>query len=130
MADALSHSQAPTVLVVDDEDYVALMIADALEDIGYAVHVAYNGRDGLAYAQTLHPQLIIIDIMMPYLNGEVLADQLRNMDHTQTVPILMISAGARPRQQINNVVFLSKPFNIERLLELAERAIAQSTTQA
>lgn len=113
----------PTVLVIDDEDYVADMLASALEIEGYTVHLAYNGRDGLALAQTLRVDLVIIDIMMPYMNGIALVQELRHLDHTLHVPIILISAGARPRQQMPGVRFLPKPFDLNIMLDLIGTAL-------
>lgn len=114
----MEHQQIPTVLVIDDEDYVADMLASALELEGYTVHLAYNGRDGLALAQTLKVNLVIIDIMMPYMNGLVLVEELRKLDHTQHIPIILISAGARPRHATPGVRFLPKPFDLNLMLDL------------
>ena len=118
---AVEHMQrqhTPTVLVIDDEDYVADMLASALEIEGYTVHLAYNGRDGLALAQTLRVNLVIIDIMMPYMNGITLIHELRKLDHTVEVPIILISAGARPREQMPGVNFMPKPFDLDHMLAL------------
>jgi len=120
--------RAPTVLVIDDEDYVADMLASALELEGYTVHVAYNGRDGLALGKSLAPDLVIIDIMMPYISGTTLVDTFRRLDHTAKVPIILISAGARPRQQQPDVCFVSKPLDIDTMLELAATLIDRSNT--
>jgi CheY-like chemotaxis protein len=117
-AEYTENQRAPTVLVIDDEDYVADMLASALELEGYTVHQAYNGRDGLALAQTLRVDLVIIDIMMPYISGTALVDMLRQLDHTVNVPIILISAGARPRQQLPSVRFVPKPFDMEHMLDL------------
>ena len=114
---------APAILVVDDEDYVADMIASALEMEGYSVHVAYNGRDGLDLALRLSLRLIIIDLMMPYLNGEALARQVHDQAGLDHVPIILISAGARPRQMVSSVTFMAKPFDLLKLLALVEAKI-------
>lgn len=114
---------APAILVVDDEDYVADMIASALELEGYNVQVAYNGRDGLDLALQLSLRLIIIDLMMPYLNGEALARQVRDQDGLDRIPIILISAGARPRQMASTVSFMAKPFDLLKLLALVEAKI-------
>ena len=110
----------PAVLVIDDEDYVADMIATALSLEGYAVHVAYNGQEGLDRARSLAVDLAIVDIMMPYMSGEDLAERLRAEPHLRSVPIIMISAGARPCRLLEDVTFLPKPFDIDRLLALVE----------
>jgi len=105
------------VLVVDDEDYVADMIATALGLDGYVVHVAYNGRDGLVQAQSQRLDMIIVDIMMPYLSGVALVEELRKLDINRDVPIMLISAGARPQRALPNLTFMPKPFNIDQLTE-------------
>ena len=112
--------RAPVVLVIDDEDYVADMLASGLELEGYTVHVAYNGRDGLVQAQNLSLDLIIIDIMMPYLSGPTLIQYLRQQDTTRTVSIILISADARPQQPQPRVLFMPKPFDLDRIMELVK----------
>jgi len=91
-----AHREPAAVLVIDDEDYVADMIATALELDGYVVHVAYNGRDGMEQARSAPVDLVVVDIMMPYIGGLGLIAQLRSLDHGREVPIILISAGARP----------------------------------
>lgn len=125
-AEHMERRRTATVLVIDDEDYVADMLASALEIEGYTVHLAYNGRDGLALAQTLRIDLVIIDIMMPYMNGITLIAELRKLDHTLDVPIILISAGARPRQQLPGITFLPKPFDLDHMLELIATTLESS----
>ncbi len=119
-----SADQLPrVVLVIDDEDYVADMIATALDLEGYTVHVAYNGREGLRSSRLIAADLIIIDIMMPYMSGEELVEVLRGDGRTSAVPILLISAGARPRKEWPGVVFMAKPFDMGALLACVEEAM-------
>jgi CheY-like chemotaxis protein len=125
-AQPTENRHAPTVLVIDDEDYVADMLASALELEGYTVHLAYNGRDGLALGKNLSVDLVIIDIMMPYISGTTLVDMFRRLDHTAKVPIILISAGARPRQQQPDVRFVPKPLDIDTMLDLVATLIAGS----
>jgi DNA-binding response OmpR family regulator len=112
------------ILVIDDEDYVADMIGAVLDLEGYTVHVAYNGREGLRSSRLIAADLIIIDIMMPYISGEELVDVLRADPRTRVVPILLISAGARPRKEWDLVVFLAKPFDMDTLV-LRVRALLE-----
>jgi two-component system OmpR family response regulator len=114
-----------SVLVVDDEDYVADMIAAALHLDGYVVHVAYNGRDGLVQAQALRLDMIIVDIMMPYLGGVALIEELRKLGVNRDVPIMLISAGARPQRPLPNMTFMAKPFNIDQLTDLVAAQIGK-----
>lgn len=115
-----SDASPGMILIIDDEDYVADMIATVLRLEGFEVTIAYNGRDGLALAKTLMPQLIIVDIMMPYLNGLELVEQLRNAEGLM-MPTIVISAGARPNQLLASMEFLAKPFDMERLVALIAR---------
>lgn len=115
----------PVVLVIDDEDYVADMVATALGLEGYIVHVAYNGRQGFERAHSLSVDLVIIDLMMPYLGGEELAARLREDPHAGEVPIILISAGASPQQLLDGITFVAKPFDIGRLLALVEARIGR-----
>lgn len=123
-------ARAPIILVIDDEDYVADMIASALSMDGYATHVAYNGREGLEQARALPCDLVIIDIMMPYLSGFQLIEQMRTVDHLRTVPVILISAGARPRQTYSNIVFLPKPFDMDQMLLLVAAQIKSAGVRA
>lgn len=116
-------SQAKSVLVIDDEDYVADMLAAALEGEGFVVDVAYNGRDGLIQAEAFRGQVIVVDIMMPYMSGIDLVKTIREHDHGRDIPVVLISAGARPRTQMPKVAFLPKPFDIEEFLDLVGQMV-------
>lgn len=125
MTGPLGQATAAVVLVIDDEDYVADMIASALDMEGYTVHVAYNGREGLHSAQSIRADLIVVDIMMPYISGEELIDLIRADGHHDATPIILISAGARPRRQWPDVTFIAKPFELNNLLDEAGAALAR-----
>ncbi len=113
------------VLVIDDEDYVADMIASTLHGEHYQVYVAYNGRDGLELSQREPIDLIIVDIMMPYFNGIDVLQTLQDSPDLAQLPVILMSAGARPRQEWPHVKFLIKPFLIEDLIDLVVAAIGQ-----
>jgi CheY-like chemotaxis protein len=110
----------PAILVVDDEDYVADLIATALNLEGYNVYIAYNGQEGLDSAKTLQLDLVILDLMMPYINGEEMAETLRSMEQTRDIKIILMSAGARPRQPLKDMIFLPKPFDIDEMIGLVQ----------
>jgi two-component system alkaline phosphatase synthesis response regulator PhoP len=114
----ISEAASLDVLVIDDEDYIADMIASVLASEGYTVQVVYNGREGLERALAIRPSLLIIDIMMPYLGGMALIERLHNEEHMRTIPIVQISAGIRPLEFASNVTFLAKPFELEEVLEV------------
>jgi CheY-like chemotaxis protein len=111
--------------VIDDEDYLVDLIATTLESEGYQVYLAYNGRDGLERARSAKIDLIITDIMMPYLGGIALLDAIRAAEHTRDIPVMLISAGARPPRGQPKVTFIAKPFDINKMLELVEEQIGK-----
>lgn len=129
MAAAAEAQSAPRILVVDDEDYVADMIASALEIEGYTTFVSYNGREALDQARDLQVDLVIIDIMLPYINGIALIGQLRRLDHLRTVPIVLISAGARPQRALEKTTFVPKPFDMNAMIALVQQRIAEERAQ-
>lgn len=105
------------ILVIDDEPELGRLIELILKPIGLTVHQAYRGHDGLKKAYELHPELIILDIMMPDLDGFDVCLRLREMTNT---PILMLTARAAESDLLHgfNVGvddFLKKPFNAKEL---------------
>jgi CheY-like chemotaxis protein len=87
---------AVTVLVVDDERSIALLLAELLESAGYRVVVASTGRAALALARSERPSLILTDCTMPGVDGVELVRRLRGSPVTNTIPIVMMSS-IRPR---------------------------------
>jgi DNA-binding response OmpR family regulator len=105
-----------TILVVDDERFIVDLIADVLEDEGFAVIRAY---DGLQATRAIHrrlPNLVIADIMMPRLDGLTLARTLR--DRKDPVPVILMSAARRELVDFD-VPFLPKPFDIDEIVALS-----------
>lgn len=115
-----------TILVVDDELAAAEALALILEDEGYRVFCASNGRLGLDRALELRPDLVIADLMMPVMNGADMATQLRGNPTTQKIHIVMNSALAEPqvRERFAGYdVFLRKPYTIDAMLEAVRRLL-------
>lgn len=108
------------ILVVDDEERVALSIERSLQR-EYQVRVAYNGTDALKIARRVNPNLIILDIMMPGMDGLQVCRELRNDPLLQTVPILFLTARGRVEDKIEGFEagaddYLTKPFDVRELL--------------
>ncbi len=113
-------SKHPHILVVDDEDAIANMIAEALRDEDYTVLTAYDGRQGLELARQHTLDLILTDVMMPYLDGLKMAELLLQEFGAKTPPIIFMSA-VDCRNQIQSLgTFLFKPFTLETLLDVVE----------
>jgi CheY-like chemotaxis protein len=116
-----------TILVVDDEFGVADVLAAALEDEGYRVNTAANGRDALSRLAEEVPDLVITDFMMPVMDGPAMAHAIREAGHLN-LPIIMMSAmpEAAVRQRFDGYFgFLRKPFRIHIAADLVARALGE-----
>ena len=81
-----------TIIVIDDEEELTQLLKIELEAEGFTVLTAQDGKTGIDLAQKNSPDLIILDIMMPGLNGYETLQELRNNSSTQNIPILMLSS--------------------------------------
>jgi CheY-like chemotaxis protein len=109
-----------TILVVDDEFYTAEILTFVLESRGYRVLGAFNGRDGLEKLKHTPVDLIILDVMMPIMNGAEMARALRADQGLSQIPVLITSA--LPQSAVEEMFehfdgFLRKPFQISAVLE-------------
>jgi PAS domain S-box-containing protein len=109
------------VLVVDDSVAHAQLVATHLEYAGYRVRLAYDGPEALAAVAAEPPDLIILDVMMPEMDGFQVCEWLRTNRSTRFTPIVLLTALNEPRDRIRGLEigadeFLSKPFNREELL--------------
>lgn len=126
------------ILVVDDDDMVVWIIEQALQRQGYRVSSAFDGEDGLKQARKLRPDLIILDIMMPIMDGYEVCEALKADPETATIPVLILSAvvntpagGGRGtvRERLQGLDlgaedFVSKPIKVRELLQRVERLFA------
>lgn len=117
-----------TILVVDDEQASAEVLSLILEDEGYRVYCAANGLAGLERARELRPDLIILDFMMPLMNGAELGLALRADAELRKIRILMNSslAEANIRARFDGYDrFLRKPYDIDRALSAISELLAE-----
>ncbi len=111
-----------TILLVDDEYAFVDTLTELLQDEGYHVISAANGKDGLAKLQTQKPDLVLTDFMMPIADGRELVRGLRALPHLRSTPIVMMSATTKAvalsdESAILEVsAFLGKPVAWEKLL--------------
>ncbi len=118
-----------TILVVDDELGAIEVVATALEDEGYRVLSAANGRHGLEKLAEGPVDLAIIDFMMPLLDGTAMARAMKENTAFREIPIIMMSAVAEPlvRERFADyAVFLRKPFRIAALLDAVRKVVGSA----
>ena len=111
------------VLVVDDEKFVRELIKIKLGRCGLAVIEATNGQEAVEMAQTQKPDIILMDVMMPKMNGFEACEKLKSHPDTARIPIVMLTArGERSNQEkglaIGAADYMSKPFSPQKLAEL------------
>lgn len=110
------------ILVVDDDAGVRDIVHDLLSMLGYQVVEAVNGYDALAKLSEFTPSLILLDLMMPDMDGLSFAQELRNRN--ASYPLVACSAGGDVRafaRQINAIGYLEKPFHLVSVVEALPR---------
>ena len=118
-----AHRQ-PSVLVVDDEREIVELLSTLLEEEGYRVVPAFDGVEAWELASAQHPDLVISDVMMPRMSGLELVSRLRGAaDSLADTPIILMSAVPRAAET-DGVAFLSKPFDLDRVLSLVSTELA------
>jgi CheY-like chemotaxis protein len=118
-----------TVLVVDDEPVLRVLVREILQEEGYAVVEAPDGREMLELLTRERPDLVLLDVMMPGVGGREAYQVLRSREDLPDVPVVMMSAGVQPfRLDPSIAAFLSKPFDVAQLVELVVRLIGPPHT--
>jgi two-component system OmpR family response regulator len=119
------------ILVVDDESDVLMIIRTALEHEGFQVSVASNGPDGIEAAKEVKPDLIVLDVMMPGMDGFEVLRRLKSDDDACLIPVLMLT-GVSDRARIQEALasgidyYIVKPFDIEDLIQKIRTVLKQS----
>ena len=111
------------ILVVDDNENNRALLSNYLQPLGFIVAEANNGEDGLATAKTFQPDAILVDLVMPVMDGAEMITKIKQQPDLKDTVMIMISANSQliPKSsEINCHGFLSKPVNLKQLLELLE----------
>lgn len=114
---------AKKILVVDDEPHVVKLLKARLEKNGYSVIVAHEGQEALDKTYQENPDLIILDIMLPYIDGYNVCKILRSDEKYKVIPIIMLTGRTLARDikagmDLGAVSYVQKPFNANVLLGL------------
>ncbi|HEY3235549.1 MAG TPA: response regulator transcription factor [Polyangiaceae bacterium] len=120
-----------TVLIVEDEPHIVLGLKDALEFEGFRVITASNGRDGVQAARQERPQAVLLDLMLPDVNGYQVCEDLRRQN--AFVPIIMLTAKSQEADKIRGLDagaddYVTKPFSVGELVARL-RAILRRTNR-
>ncbi len=122
---------ATLVIVVDDEPPIVDVVCDVLEDAGIHASSCPYGNQAAACIQSKHPQLVILDVQMPGVDGIELFEQLRADPVTAGLPVIFLTANSLslnrrlPDYRARGAVLLPKPFQIRRLVEMVIQMLDQ-----
>ena len=114
------------ILIVDDEQDLVDLLSLRLESAGYTVDVAYDGEEGLKMALASKPDLILLDVLMPKLDGYQVCRELRKNPATMKVPVIFLSAHAREADRHKGLEaggndYIAKPFEPSELIQTIRR---------
>jgi two-component system alkaline phosphatase synthesis response regulator PhoP len=127
----VTASQAQTVLVVEDEASIASFVSLYLKNAGYAVKAVSNGTDALAQVEAEQPALIVLDLMLPDMDG---IDVCRRIRQRRDIPILMLTARDEDIDKIIGLEvgaddYMTKPFNPRELVARVKSILRRSTPE-
>jgi CheY-like chemotaxis protein len=121
-----STKKNPRILVVDDEESARTLLQEFLKLEGFPVEVAEAGEEALAKIYNYHPQVVLLDVMMPRLTGDELVKMIK--DWKPEIQVIMVSANASPEVEeecLRNGAFacIRKPVNFNLLTEAIDQAL-------
>jgi two-component system phosphate regulon response regulator PhoB len=113
---------SPRILIIEDERALTEVLSYNLQREGYEVLVAHDGQEGLRKAQMQLPDLILLDLMLPKMDGLEVCRELRAGERTRNVPILMLTAKAEETDQVVGFSlgaddYVTKPFSVKVLMQ-------------
>lgn len=117
------------ILVCDDERHIVRLIQVNLERQGYQVVTAFDGKEGLEKIRSEKPNLVVLDVMMPYMDGFEVLKSLRREPETENLPVIMLTAKAQDKDVFEGYhygadMYLTKPFNPMELVTFVKRIAA------
>lgn len=124
-----------TILVVEDTETDRLLIQKTMEHEGYHVITAHNGKEGLEKAVTSRPDLILLDCLMPAMDGLTMAAKLRESDVTMDIPIIFLTSLDTPKNvvecfEVDAENFLTKPVNPKVLIDQVILSLKEHPAQS
>lgn len=120
------------ILIVDDEQDIVESLKFVLEGYNYLCYCAYNGEDGLKLAREIMPDLIILDVMMPRINGYKISRLLKFDKKYQNIPILMITARSQEEDKLIGEEtganeYITKPFDLDDVVKIVQKYLEKNS---
>ncbi len=124
VADAKRRKPAK-ILVIDDEPEITDIVETFLETAGYEVESENASEEGIEKAKSFLPDLVLLDIMMPTMDGYEICSELKRSEKTKRIPVVFLTGkDARSDEgrsfKVGGVLYIKKPFSCERLLDIVK----------
>jgi DNA-binding response OmpR family regulator len=124
----MSNDAKPVILIVDDDPDLAMIMRMILTHAGFEAHSCLSGQEALDWLATRTPDLILLDLMMPDINGFTILRKVRASESIKNLPVVILTAKAdqKTRQESQSAgadAFLTKPINSKSLIEYVRRAL-------
>jgi two-component system chemotaxis response regulator CheY len=121
------ESVSNEVLLIDDDTDIRDAITQILEYEGYTVFAACNGKEGFEILNTKRPKLILLDLMMPVMNGWEFKTQLNTKPELAQIPVVILSADGNVSERVNAIGvsgYLKKPIQLDTLLDTVKKYLS------
>lgn len=130
----ISSRSSKMILVADDEVHLNDGLRYSLEKEGYRVITAYDGQEAVKKARKYLPDLVLLDVMMPIMDGWQACTTIRADDRTRSIPIIFLSARGRPEDMLRGFAlgandYIAKPFQLELLFARIEAVLRTIETE-
>jgi len=118
-----------SILILEDDPSVRTLLEKSLSARGYRVRVCEDGLAGLTALESWTPDLLIVDVMMPRLDGMTFVRAIKNRGETKPIPVIFLTAKNDPKSMIAGInlgarYYITKPFVVEELLQKIQKALA------
>jgi len=127
----IGKSKPAKVMVIDDEPEITDIIETFLETAGYEVKSENSSTIGIERAKTFLPDLILLDIMMPFMDGYEICRELKKGEETKNIPVVFLTGKDAQSDEgksfkVGGVLYIKKPFSCERLLDIVKLVLQTS----
>ena len=120
--------EQPLILIVDDDRSVHMTLTPVLAGAGFEIHSAYSGEEGLRMARSFQPRIVILDVIMPKMDGFEVLKRLKANARTAAIPVIMLTAKPETSsilkaQGMKATDYVVKPFDADNFLRVIQRHV-------
>lgn len=120
-----------SILLVDDDPFILMSLEFLMRKNGYTVHIARNGTEALEAFAANTPDLVVLDVMMPDIDGFTVCERIKNTPQGTATPVVFLSAkstekDAQRAQEVGGSLYITKPFSTRQLVKSLEDLLSKS----